>query len=601
MKLYFVEIHQVGGGVTRLIFVNAFNRFKGYRVNESFANQLYRPDADRVRYDDWDNAPSLFGLTNINTMYDLTVTCELYIQNNDYLYYTINEITGEQRKWWLESVAHELIIRCLADIRAKLSSATNRLRFDTLLNAMQVRLYPRFNNGRRYRELAFEYKNRMYSAASTYRYDRQRCKDMAKLIAQSLHEQSDVFSDTFMQDYDLHSSIDNRIATAAYNALREKHIDVEIAEQHCNHWDYPHNTVEVNIGRGRYRDYCQHCGHDDDIVIETYDTGILMLRDEAYWCDGNEEYYEHEPERDEDDDDDSGDPDSLMSYSTNVLNVLNKDDSFDTSAFGEFHMGVELELVTSGYVSSAVSDLRLRLGEDYVICKSDGSLPSGGVEVVTAPRKLSDHITRFKAWEVDSKYTAWNNNRCGMHVHIDSHAFTRLTLGKFIMFMNAEDNADFIRKLAGRHPKYDEQARSYCAAEGQVVLANPSKALKGKSQSRYYIVNTTCLSKVESDRLGVSYVGERRFNTIELRIFRASLKKERLLAQIEFAHALVMFCRVASYRELDGVSFLKWLKSTDNRYPHLADWYGIRRRVGAKNCAPAEITCADVTSVPVSV
>ena len=134
---------------------------------------------------------------------------------------------------------------------------------------------------------------------------------MAKLIAQSLHEDSDVFSDEFMQDYDLHSGIDNRIATAAYNALKEQHIDIEIAQQHCDHWDYPHNTVEVNIGRGRYRDYCQHCAHDDDIVIETYDTGIMMLRDEAYWCDDNEEYYEHEhePELDEDDDEDEDEDD----------------------------------------------------------------------------------------------------------------------------------------------------------------------------------------------------------------------------------------------------------------------------------------------------
>jgi hypothetical protein len=76
---------------------------------------------------------------------------------------------------------------------------------------------------------------------------------------------------------------------------------------------------------------------------------------------------------------------------------------------------------------------------------------------------------------------------------------------------------------------------------------------------------------------------------VELRIFRASLKKERLLAQIEFAHAVVFFCRASSYRELNGTSFLKWLKTTDNRYPHLSDWFGIRRpKQEAK-----EIACTD--------
>jgi hypothetical protein len=88
-----------------------------------------------------------------------------------------------------------------------------------------------------------------------------------------------------------------------------------------------------------------------------------------------------------------------------------------------------------------------------------------------------------------------------------------------------------------------------------------------------------------------------RYNTVELRIYRASLKKERLLAQLEFTHAAVMFCRVASMRDLDGVSFLKWLKTTDNRYPHLADWYGVRRRPTAKNAEPTEIKCEDAVPV----
>jgi hypothetical protein len=50
-------------------------------------------------------------------------------------------------------------------------------------------------------------------------------------------------------------------------------------------------------------------------------------------------------------------------------------------------------------------------------------------------------------------------------------------------------------------------------------------------------------------------------------------------------------------RDLDGVSVLKWLKTTDNRYPHLADWYGVRRRPTAKNAEPAEIKCEDAVPV----
>jgi hypothetical protein len=165
-----------------------------------------------------------------------------------------------------------------------------------------------------------------------------------------------------------------------------------------------------------------------------------------------------------------------------------------------------------------------------------------------------------------------------------------MTLGKFIMLINSDANADFIRKIAGRHPFTDNQARDYCSNESQSVLVNPKQALKGKSSSRYRMVNTTCLRPSEAKRLGVEYVGERSFNTIELRIFRASLNKSRLLAQIEFAHACVYFCRVASWRELDRIHFVKWLSTVSSSYPHLADWYGVRRR---NTKVTAESQCRD--------
>jgi len=184
-----------------------------------------------------------------------------------------------------------------------------------------------------------------------------------------------------------------------------------------------------------------------------------------------------------------------------------------------------------------------------------------------------------------------------MYVHIDSRAFTQLTVGKFLMFINSSGNVDFIRKIAGRHPSVDDQARSYCAAEHQSILANPKTAVKGKSGERYRMVNMCNLGSREAKRLGLSmdnsYNGK--YNTVELRIFRASLKKERLLAQIEFTHASVMFCRVASWRDLNGTSFVKWLKTVAGQYPALTKWYGVRNVHTSTPTviAPAMDTCTD--------
>jgi hypothetical protein len=255
--------------------------------------------------------------------------------------------------------------------------------------------------------------------------------------------------------------------------------------------------------------------------------------------------------------------------------------------------------MTSGDNSTneSAESVRSRLGSSYCIIKSDGSLPHNGFEVVTTPQGLAKHIEVFKAWEIDPAYRAWNTGKCGMHVHIDSRAFTQLTVGKFLMFINSSGNVDFIRKIAGRHPSVDEQARSYCAAEHQSILANPKTAVKGKSGERYRMVNMMNLGSREAKRLGLSmdnsYNG--RYNTVELRIFRASLKKERLLAQIEFTHASVMFCRVASWRDLNGTSFVKWLKTVAGQYPALVKWYGVRNVHTSTPTviAPAQDTCTD--------
>ena len=355
----------------------------------------------------------------------------------------------------------------------------------------------------------------------------------------------------------------------------------------CGHYEAEGNTHEV-----RHDTWCDSCFDDEAVYVEDQDE--YWPRDDAYYNDSDDCYYSYDRDNDNDDDDDN----PIMSYSTNVLDVLDCDSGITSSHFGEFTMGIELEM-TSGDDSSneAAESVRSRLGSSYCIIKHDGSLPHNGFEVVTSPRGLATHIEKFKAWDIDPAYRAWNTGKCGMHIHIDSRAFTQLTLGKFLMFINSNGNVDFIRKIAGRHPSVDDQARSYCAAEHQSVLVNPKQAVKGKSGERYRMVNMMNLGGREALRLGLSmdnsYNGK--YNTVELRIFRASLKKERLLAQIEFTHAAVMFCRVASWRDLNGASFLKWLRTVVGQYPALTKWYGVRQIHTSTPTviAPASETCSD--------
>ena len=355
-------------------------------------------------------------------------------------------------------------------------------------------------------------------------------------------------------------------------------VDGQLVVADCGHITRLDDLTDVHRSSRNTSTMCIDCRGNDAVYCE--DADEYYFESHAYRH-SDDNWYTYEEERDEEEEEEEREHNGhSMSYSANVLRYASADASIHSSKYGDFTMGIELEMApgrASRY--DAIEDVRNQLGHDYCIIKDDGSISGvNGFEVVTAPRGLKEHITRFKAWDVNKSYRAWDVEKCGTHVHIDSRAFTELTLGKFIMFINSNNNADFIRNIAGRHPLKDSQAREYCANEEQGILDNPKQAILGKTAQRYYMVNLNNLAYDESRRLGFkSTYTEGRYNTIELRIFRATLKKERLLAQIEFTHASVHFCRSASFRELNGTEFVAWLKTTSNAYPHLSDWYGTRR------------------------
>lgn len=512
--------------------------------------------------------------------------------------YVVEPLTGAERAWFdLEGYGVQQRLLALLD-------SPFYGRKSTLIHARldRIRRNARIKLGLDSPTPNLAYYKGMRVDAETFMRIRRHYTELGRKVREAIiNSDADEF-DSWFADHSNGHLMDRMIAAfpAIETALSNAGVHTDLEFTYCNHVVHAHDTCEVREN-GRMRTWCESCRDDGAVWIE--DQEEYWQQDDAHWSDREDAWYSYdrdselaESDYDDDDSDPPEEPNRLMSYMTVVTDFVARDTSFTPSPFGDFLMGVELEMATIGSVGSAVELVRGALGEDYCVCKSDGSLPAGGFEVVTAPRKLDEHIKRFGKWfgeGIPASFSAWDKESCGMHVHIDSRAFTAMTLGKFLMLINANTNVDFIRRIAGRHPSVDKQAREYCAAEDQSILDNPKHAIKGKSTRRYRMVNTTCLKRAEADRLGVQHVGERSFNTIELRIFRSSLKRERLLAQIEFTHAAVMFCRVASYRDLDYSSFIKWLRTTNNTYPNLADWYGVRRRATAKNAAPTELACVD--------
>lgn len=360
----------------------------------------------------------------------------------------------------------------------------------------------------------------------------------------------------------------------------------EVIHGRCGHV-FHHGDGNSVYGGGEH--VCNDCFSEDYVWVEDQDE--YWHRDDAYYHDSENSYYSY-AEDDEDYDDDEGN--SGLSRWWASTEYLKHDKSFKPSPTGDFTMGIELEVEATESRKKRVGECAdyFNAGYNYAMFKSDGSLDSElGFEIVTAARRLCDHVKMFKDWEPE-ELTSWDAGNCGMHVHIDSRAFTPLTLGKFLMFFNSPDNAQFIRDIAGRHPKFDSQAQSYAATIDKSYVNNPDLVKKSShdNASRYRMVNVTNLTDSEQDRLGMRVERQSKgsYSTIEVRIFRGTLRKDRLLAQIEFAHAAVAFCRVASWQEMDGDAFKHWL-STNEGYPHLRRWYGVSR---ARNKNNTEATCA---------
>lgn len=363
---------------------------------------------------------------------------------------------------------------------------------------------------------------------------------------------------------------DHEAGRGVCNALERVIDDLHYAID-CDHFCFSRDAFEGSSGR---RTVCRSCVDNGDFV-HAEDISCYIPERVAYFSDRADAYYsdaDMAPENQEPED-----SEGLHEYSTDVLNIL-RGPLFDSTPDGDFTIGVELE-VEADDRHDFVETMYSRYGTK-LICKRDGSLDDDdGVELVTRPMSTSEAIELFKDMRFPGGTIAWNTGVCGMHVHIDSRAFTEESLARFMSFWNDAGNLKLIRAVAGRHPMKDEQAASYAALEDMdfnegCVVKRMKKCTAGTN--RFRVVNLCNLRRRDYERLGLEYAGKSvgDSGTIELRVFRASLRKARLLAQIEMASASVHFARTETSKQ-DEKAFTSWLKKNTEAWPHLAEFLGV--------------------------
>ena len=301
----------------------------------------------------------------------------------------------------------------------------------------------------------------------------------------------------------------------------------------CEDIQYNDNMLWWNDGR-----YCSYCY--DNNVYTCDDCGI------EYW-DGTD----HECEEDES---------VIHSY------------SYRPSPFffgkGQYYLGFELEVEARDESRYAGAEIAQDTLGSHAYMKDDGSL-SDGFEIVTHPHTLSDYQTNFN-WEFTSKlkregFRSWNTDTCGLHVHVSRTAFgegaipwnsanrDQLILKKQsheLRFMKLiYDNQRQVERIAGRSGNH------YATFQDKGKLVSKLK-FGNQSSGRYSAINT------ENDA------------TLEVRVFKGSLRKERVMSALEFVTASVEYTRdlkvTAKNQALTWLRFTAYVSENMETYPNLA-------------------------------
>ena len=220
----------------------------------------------------------------------------------------------------------------------------------------------------------------------------------------------------------------------------------------------------------------------------------------------------------------------------------------------DYYFGLELEVENSnGWgCENGAQLVQDELGS-RVYCKSDGSL-NDGFEIVTHPHSFQALKTLdLRVLDILRRkgFRSWDTTTCGLHVHISRTAFRKngkrdeaheLRFQKLIY-----DNGVHVRAIAGRSSSY-----ARFNDKGKLV----PKVKYGQSEDRYEAIN------VQND------------HTLEVRVFRGSLKPERVLSAVEFLHSAVEYTRNMKVNpkdsQLSWIRFMAYVLDNKDRYQNFA-------------------------------
>lgn len=213
--------------------------------------------------------------------------------------------------------------------------------------------------------------------------------------------------------------------------------------------------------------------------------------------------------------------------------------------------GLELEIDGAGESSNNAEELlKWSHNEDLYYIKSDGSLHDG-LEIVTHPATLDFHLKKMP-WPAildkarDLGYKSHQTATCGLHIHVSTAAFGKLSYDRYGFPERKTDTATsklvalFWRlwpELTKFSRRTNSQIYEWCRPNYDASTLTRRDLYQSKYKGRYMALN---------------FSGP---DTIEVRLFRGSLRMETIGASLELIDLLV---DLATTRGFGWISKVTW-------------------------------------------
>lgn len=215
---------------------------------------------------------------------------------------------------------------------------------------------------------------------------------------------------------------------------------------------------------------------------------------------------------------------------------------------GNAGYGLEVEIDDGDNRRDAARDID-EAGDGHIYLKNDGSLSNRGMEIVSHPATLDYHVNNFPWADIcqtalDYGYRSHDTDTCGLHIHAsrsllgNTEMERELTIAKIILLIDRWYDTKIIkfarRDLSEMRRWADKPNADIRPWDNDEDAIHKSKK---HASDRYRAINLT------------------NYHTIEFRFFKGTLKRDTIIASIQWVDTIIDYCKTTPLKALWSTSW----------------------------------------------